>query len=82
MSEKERTTGAGRHGNRRGRWAYDAHYGVIEDTAPTGWKYNFRPHWQSTERWIAHLSDKRWVSETDLLDLEELLRLVKDEVAA
>ena len=68
---------------RRGRWAYDARYGVIEDTAPKGWKYNFRPRLQSTERWIAHMAEKTaWVSEQDLFDLEELLRLVKDEVAA
>ena len=69
---------------RRGRWGYDAYYDVIEDISPTkGWRYNFHPRLQSTERWIAHMAEKTaWVSEQDLVDLEELLRLVKDEAAA
>lgn len=67
----------------RGRWAYDDRYGVVEDISPKGRGYNFNPHWQSTERWLARMAEKTgWVSEQDLFDLEELLHLVEHEVAA
>ena len=65
-------------GTRCGRWAYDAAYDVIEDME--GWGYTIRIRdTQSTDHWVTHMSTKRWVSETDLLNLTTALGQVRDD---
>ena len=63
-------------GTRWGRWVYDKANDVIEDKA--GWGYFIRiDDTQSSAHWVAHMSTKRWVSETDLHNLATALEEVR-----